>query len=174
MKTQVAAAVGFLVLMFGFQNCSQSGSESQNSSVPTQQAKIEDPNLKSLQSLEILTTAEGQSVSLNIMTGELVQKGAMGTVRKCLSAERLATIQDLLQKSSLCEFEPAEGELCAHVYGYPYAILQWPDIQVQVGESHSSCHKGPDLCGQDGKLLRGLLRDVIARWSEWSCDFQSL
>lgn len=174
MKKQVATAVGFLVLVFGFQNCSQSSSESQSALMPTQQTKIEDPNLKSVQSLEILTTAEGQSVSLDVRTGELIQKGAMGTVRRCLSAERLATIQNLLQSSSLCEFEPAEGELCAHVYGYPYAVLQWPDIQIQVGESHSSCHKGPDLCGQDGKLLRGLLRDVIARWGEWSCDFQSL
>lgn len=173
MKRQLSVIVGFIVLVFGFQNCNQSG-ESSTSPISTQQTKIENPDLKVAESLEILTQTDNQTLMLNLASGELIQSSLNGTVKKCVSEGMMSAINDVLQNSSLCEFKPAEGELCAHVYGYPYANINWSDMTVKVGESQSSCHKGPDLCGNDGRVLRGLLRDIVNRWDEWSCDFQSL
>lgn len=174
MKRLLPPVIGSLVLLLSFQNCHQNSALQSSSANAAQQTKIEDPDLKMAQSLDILTQSENRKVSLDLMTGKLVQQDLQTGTReeKCLSESMRSAINDLLSNSSLCEFKPNEEPICAQVYGFPYADIHWGNKSVVVGESQSSCHKGPDLCGQDGLLLRGLLRDVVARWSEWSCDFK--
>lgn len=174
MKRLVSVCAGLFVIACGFQNCSQSGSHAPNSPLATVQNKIEDPDLKMAEALDILTQSEAQNIRLNLVSGEMTQSSSAGTVKKCLSEGMVSAIQDVIQNSSLCEFKAAEGNLCALVYSHAYANIHWSDKSVKVGESESSCVKGPDLCDQDGRTLRGLLRDVVTRWDEWSCDFKTL
>ncbi len=176
MKKLLSVIAGFSVLVFGFQNCSQQGSSPDESLIPssTVQSKIEDPDLKEAQVIEIFTLSPQEKISLNLGSGQLIQTSPAGSVEKCLSEPMRAAVLELLNSSSLCEFQPAEDALCAHVYSYPYAEIHWSQKSVKVGERVSSCHKGPDLCGQDGNILRGLLANIISRWDQWSCDFEAL
>lgn len=176
MKRLIALFAGFGILVFGFQNCSQNSVDTTAQFVvpSSTQTKIEDPDLKVAKSIDILTQSADEKISLDLVTGKILQVTSSSSVEKCLSDSMRAMIQDLIQNSSLCEFRPAQNQLCAHVYVHPYADIHWDEKSVSVGENMSSCHKGPDLCGQDGKILQGLLRDVIGRWDEWSCDFRVL
>lgn len=173
MKRLVAVLVGLSILMFGFQNCSQQPSPlSADQLAGGKQAKIEDPDLKVAKSLDILTQVEGQVVSLNLSSGQLTS----GSVQRCLSESTLSAINDLIRNSSLCEFQAdvSEDMACAQVYTPAYANIHWSDKSVKVGEAMDSCHRNTDLCGQDGRTLRGLLRDIVTRFDEFSCDFQAL
>lgn len=173
MKRLVAVLVGLSILMFGFQNCSQQPSPlSDDQLAGGQQSKVEDPDLKVAQSIDILTQAEDQVVNLNLSTGRLTA----GSVQRCLSESMLSAINDLVRNSSLCEFktEVTEDMMCAQVYMPAYATINWANMSVSVGEALDSCHREMDLCGQDGRTLRGLLRDVVSRFDEFSCDFQAL
>lgn len=173
MKRLVAVLVGMSILMFGFQNCSQQPTAlDHNELAGSRQAKIEDPDLKIARSIDILTQSDGQVVNLDLATGRLTS----GSVERCLSESALGEINDLVRNSSLCVFESTATEdmMCAQVYMPAYANIHWPDMSVKVGEATDSCNRGPDLCGQDGKTLRGLLRDVVTRFDEYSCDFQAL
>ena len=172
MKKYVPVIAACGVLLFGFQNCSEQPSEnSATSSLPS--TKVEDPVLSQASTLDILTASEDQKITLDLKTGELRQISDSGMVKKCLSEAMKGQILDLLNNSNLCLFEEPGPEIaCAQVYTPAYSEIHWPDKSVQVGEAISSCQKNVDLCGQDGKILRSLLRDVVTRWSEWSCDFQ--
>lgn len=175
MKRLVAVLVGFGILMFGFQNCSQQpGSASTSYLTNVQQSKVEDPNPASAVSIDILTQSESRQIKLDLNSGKLTQTSDSASEVKCLSESQLAAIRDLMENSSLCEFQPKADEMCAQIYTSPYANIHWSDKSIQVGEAVSSCQKAPDLCGQDGKTLRGLLKDVIERWGQLSCDFQAL
>jgi hypothetical protein len=172
MKKYMPVLVASGILLLSFQNCSQKGSNLQAGSNTPAQTKIEDPVLSQAQSLDILTQGD-QHVSLNLQTGELVQNVGGVEVKKCLPVSMQAEILDVLASSNLCESaQPGPDMLCAQIYSAPYGEIHWADKSVIVGEAYSSCHKGVDLCGQDGMLLRGLLRDVVSRWNEWSCDFK--
>lgn len=172
MKKYIPVLIASGILMLSFQNCSQQKTESENSESAVPQSKIEDPTLAKAQSVDILTQ-NNQKVSLNLKTGELLQDDQGQIVKKCLSESMRGQIQDLLVNSNLCEFpEPGPDMVCAQVYSAPYGEIHWLDKSIKVGEAFSSCHKDIDLCGNDGKILRGLLRDVLTRWDEWSCDFK--
>ena len=172
MKKYLPVLVASGILLLSFQNCSQHKSSLQtDSSTPTQN-KIEDPVLSQADSLDILTQGD-QRVSLNLKTGELVQDSSGILVKKCLPESIRAEILDILANSNLCETpQPGPEILCAQIYSAPYSEFHWADKSIKVGEAFSSCQKDVDLCGQDGKLLRGILRDVVSRWDEWSCDFK--
>jgi len=172
MKRLIAVLVGMSIVMFGFQNCSQQpASLSADELAGSKQAKIEDPDLKIAKTIDIHTQMEGQVVNLDLATGKLIS----GSAERCLSESMLGEINDLVRNSSLCVFEvPEEEMMCAQVYMPAYANIHWSDMSVKVGEAFDSCNRGPDLCGQDGKTLRGLLRDVVSRFDEFSCDFQAL
>ena len=172
MKKYLPVLVTSGVLMFSFQNCSQQQSHllSEGSSIP--QAKIEDPVLSQAQSIDILTQGD-QKISLDLSSGELIQDVQGNIQKKCLPDSIRGEIQDLLANSNLCETrEPGPEVACAQIYAPAYGEIHWANKSIKVGEAFSSCHKDVDLCGQDGMILRGLLRDVITRWSEWSCDFK--
>ncbi len=172
-KKYLPVLVASTILLLSFQNCSQQNSETVISGIPASQTKIDDPILSKAQSLDILTQVEDQKVSLNLETGELTQNIQGSEVKKCLPDSIRGEILDLLSNSNLCETqEPAPEVACAQIYSAPYSELHWADKSLKIGEAFSSCHKDIDLCGQDGMLLRGLLRDVVSRWSEWSCDFK--
>lgn len=172
MKKIVPVLVASGILLLSFQNCSQQQLNAVDNEAGVPATKIEDPVLSQAQSLDILTQSD-QKISLNLVSGELLQEDKGVVVRKCLSESMRAQIQDVLSNSNLCEFEqPAADMACAQVYSAPYSEIHWLDKSIKVGEARSSCHKDVDLCGNDGKLLRGLLKDVISRWSEWSCDFK--
>ena len=176
MKKYVPVIAACGAILFGFQNCSEQPAEiSPTSSLPS--TKLEDPilsrpkPLSQASSLDILTASGDQKITLDLKTGELRQISNRGMVKKCLSEAMKGKILDLLNNSNLCLFEKPGPEIaCAQVYTPAYSEIHWPDKSVQVGEAISSCHKNVDLCGQDGKVLRSLLRDVITRWSEWSCE----
>lgn len=172
MKKYVPVIAACGVLLFGFQNCSeQPGENLAASSQPS--TKVEDPVLSQASSLDILTSSDDQKITLDLKSGELRQISSNGMVKKCLSEAMRGQISDLLNNSNLCLFEEPGPEMaCAQVYSPPYSEIHWPTKSVKVGEAISSCQKNVDLCGQDGKILRSLLRDVVSRWSEWSCDFQ--
>ena len=172
MKKYVPVLVASGILLLSFQNCSQQQASLQAGANTPAQTKIEDPVLSQAQSLDILTQ-EDQKVSLDLRTGELTQDVSGQVVKKCLPESMRAEILDVLANSNLCETpDPGPEVLCAQIYGAPYSEIHWADKSIKVGEVMSSCHKDVDLCGQDGKLLRGLLRDVVSRWNEWSCDFK--
>ena len=172
MKKYVPVLVASGILLLSFQNCSQRQASLQASATTPAQTKIEDPVLSQAQSLDILTQGD-QKISLNLKSGELLQDVSGNVVKKCLPDSVRAEILDVLANSNLCETkEPGPEMLCAQIYSAPYSEIHWADKSVKVGEAFSSCHKDVDLCGQDGMLLRGLLRDVVSRWSEWSCDFK--
>lgn len=172
MKKYIPVLVASGVLLFGFQNCSQQQANLLTDASPISQNKIEDPVLSQAESLDILTQGD-KKVSLNLQTGELVQEAEGLLEKKCLPDSIRAEILDLLAASNLCETpDPGPDMACAQVYSAPYSEIHWADKSVKVGEAISSCHKDVDLCGQDGMLLRGMLKDVVARWSEWSCDFK--
>lgn len=173
MKKYLPVLVASGVLLLSFQNCAQQSPGLQSeSSEGLIQNKIEDPVLAQAQSLDILTQGD-QRISLNLHTGELIQEVEGIQMKKCLSESLRGQIQDLLANSDLCEpQEPTPDMACAQVYSAPYSEIHWSDKSVKVGEAFSSCHKDIDLCGQDGKILKGLLKDVLNRWNEWSCDFK--
>lgn len=180
MNKWIPVIAGGLFVLVSFQNCSPEGtSQNQDTLTPTQ-TKIEDPDLKKASLLQIQTMDDSVELSLDLSTGDLLQRNKVTgqSVSRCLSSSMLGTINDLMQASSLCESKPSiqdADRVCAQVYMPAYASILWSNGTKQdVGESQNSCEKGPDLCGQDGAILRGLLRDVVARWSEWSCDFQTL
>lgn len=180
MNKWVPVIAGGLFVLVSFQNCSPEGmSQNQDTLAPTQ-TKIEDPDLKNATLVQIHTMDDSVELTLNLSTGDLLQRNKITgqSVNRCLSSSMLGTINDLMQASSLCESKSTvqdADQVCAQVYTPAYASLLWSNgTQQNVGESQNSCEKGPDLCGQDGALLRGLLRDVVARSSEWSCDFQTL
>ncbi len=172
MKKYIPVMIASGVLLLSFQNCAQNQAEILSPSSGISQNKIEDPVLSQAQSIDILTQND-QKISLSLETGELVQDERGNIVKKCLPDSIRAEILDLLANSNLCETpEPGPEVACAQVYSAPYSEIHWSDKSIKVGEAVSSCHKDLDLCGQDGMLLRGLLKDVVARWSEWSCDFK--
>lgn len=174
MKKYLPMLVASGVLMFSFQNCSQQQSNLLADANSASQTKINDPVLSQAQSIDIFTQAD-QKVSLNLATGELAQMSAGSMQRKCLPDSIRGEIQDILANSNLCETqEPSVGMACAQIYAPAYSELHWADKSIKVGEAFSSCHKDVDLCGQDGMLLRGILRDVVSRWDEWSCDFRDV
>lgn len=171
MKKYIPVLVASGVLLLGFQNCQQSTGSGSGSSATSAQSKIEDPTLSQAQSLDILTQSDDK-INLNLATGELIQNVQGTEIKKCLSESMRGQIQDLLASSSLCEHkEPAADVACAQVYAPAYGEIHWSNKSIKVGEAFSSCHKDVDLCGNDGAILRGLLRQVISRWNEWSCDF---
>lgn len=173
MKKYVPVLLASGVLLLSFQNCSNQKLESEAGLNSPTQTKIDDPILAQAQSLDILTQNDQQKISLNLRTGDLIQQTSSGSVRKCLSESMRGQIYDLLQNSNLCESPvPASDALCAQIYAAPYGEIHWANKSIRVGEAYSSCQKDVDLCGQDGMILRGLLRDIISRWSEWSCDFK--
>jgi hypothetical protein len=172
MKKFLPVLIGSGILLLSFQNCSQNSELFANgNSTSPPQTKIEDPVLSQAQSLDILTQND-QRVSLNLKTGELVQDSNGNLVKKCLPDSIRAEISDILANSNLCEPEDRSDVMCAQIYAAPYSEIHWADKSIKVGEIFSSCHKDVDLCGNDGKLLRGILKDVVARWNEWSCDFK--
>lgn len=179
MNKWIPVSIGGLFVLLSFQNCSQSGSSAQLDTNTPQQTKIEDPDLKQALNIDILTLDDSIKINLDLRSGSLTQMNLTTgqSVVKCLSSSMVGTINDLMQASSLCESKPLSENkdlVCAQVYGYPYAQLNWSGKFQKIGEYQDSCHRGPDLCGQDGNILRGLLRDVVARWDEWSCDFQEV
>ena len=173
MKKFVPILVSCGVLLFGFQNCSQQSiNKNENAASVTPSTKIEDPALSKAESVDILTQ-QNQTVSLDLKTGRMSEVNSGVSEVRCLPDSVRAEVLDVLNSSNLCEFqEPGPDQLCAEVYSAPYAEIHWSDKQIKVGEMFSSCHKDIDLCGNDGKLLRGILKDIVSRWSEWSCDFK--
>jgi hypothetical protein len=176
MKRYWPGLVAAGMLLLSFQNCSEQSGKNHSSTNVLPQTKVQDPSLAQATHVDILTRDESQRISLDLRTGEMTQKSQVGAVdRKCLSESMRAQILDLMNNSDLCQFEePGPAVACAMVYSAPYSEIHWPDKSIKVGEARSSCQKDIDLCGQDGKILRGLLRDVVTRWSEWSCDFKAL
>lgn len=179
MNKWIPLSIGGFFVLLSFQNCSQSGSSAGVDTNTPRQSKIEDPDLKQAQNIDILTLDDSIKINLDLSSGRLTQMNLTTgqSVVKCLSSSMVGTINDLMNASSLCESKPpvtGEDIACAQVYGYPYAQLNWSDKSQKVGEYTDSCNRGPDLCGQDGNILRGLLRDVVARWDEWSCDFEEV
>ena len=172
MKKYLPVLVASGILLLSFQNCSQQAASLQTGASAATQTKIEDPVLSQAQSIDILTQ-DDQKVSLDLKTGELSQE-VLGMVEKrCLPESMRAEILDVLANSNLCETpEPGPEVLCAQIYAPAYSEIHWADKSIKVGEVMSSCHKDVDLCGTDGRLLRGLLRDVVSRWNDWSCDFK--
>jgi hypothetical protein len=172
MKKMVPVFLAAGLVLIGFQNCSQSTSGESSLSNSSSSLKIEDPVLAEALSIDIMTQ-QNQSVSLDLKTGEMKQDLSGVVVKKCLPDSVRAEILDVLQNSNLCEYPaPASESICLQVYSPAYAEIFWTDKAVKVGEMYSSCHKDIDLCGQDSQLLRGLLRNVVSRWNEWSCDFK--
>lgn len=180
MNKWIPVVAGGLFVLVSFQNCSPEGMSQNQATLTPAQKKIEDPDLKNASLIQIHTMDDSVELNLNLSTGDLMQRNKVTgqSVNRCLSSSMLGTINDLMLASSLCESQAAfqdADRVCAQVYIPAYASIIWSNgTQQKVGESQSSCEKGPDLCGQDGALLRGLLRDVVARSSEWSCDFESL
>jgi len=179
MNKWIPVIAGGLFVLVSFQNCSFESNQNQDTLAPIQ-SKIEDPDLRQASQIQILTLDDSIEISLDLMSGNLQQHNQVTNqvVRRCLSSSMLGTINDLMQASSLCESRPSVADadrVCAQVYTPAYASLLWSNGTMQnVGESQNSCERGPDLCGQDGAILRGLLRDIVARWDEWSCDFEVL
>ncbi len=175
MKKYLPVLVISGVLLVTFQNCSRQSINSgagTDSSASLPQSKIADPTLAQAESLDILTQSD-DVVNLNLTSGEMIQNVQGVLVKKCLSEDELGKLQDLLSNSQLCQFDPPGPDvLCAQVYSSPYSEIHWTDKSVKVGEAYSSCQKNIDLCGNDGLLLRSLLKDILTRWNEWSCDFK--
>lgn len=180
MNKWVPVLAGGLFVLVSFQNCSPESSSQNQDTLTPQQSKIEDPDVKQASLIQIHTMDDSIELNLDLSNGNLIQRNRVTnqTVNRCLSSSMIGTINDLLQSSQLCESTATvqdSDRMCAQVYTPAYASLLWSNGTLQsIGESLNSCERGPDLCGQDGAILRGLLRDIVARWDEWSCDFQAL
>jgi hypothetical protein len=173
MKKYLPVLVASGVLLFSFQNCSQQKAMSSSNSTEAPQSKIEDPILAQAQSLDILTQNQDDTINVNLSTGQMTQNVQGTIITKCLSDSVRGQINDLLVNSALCDFpEPGPDVACAQVYSAPYSDIHWADKDVKVGEAFSSCQKNVDLCGNDGVLLRGILKTIVSNWNSYSCDFQ--
>ena len=180
MNKWIPVIAGGLFVLVSFQNCSPEGSSQNKDTLYPTQSKVEDPDLKKATGIEILTLDDSVELTLDLASGDLVQRNKVTgqSVTRCLSASMLGTLNDLMHASSLCESKSSVDDsdnVCAQVYMPAYAAIIWSNgAQQNIGESLNSCEKGLDLCGQDSAILRGLLRDIVARSSEWSCDFETL
>lgn len=178
MKPWIPVAVGGLVIMLSFQNCSapKNSQELLEADVPTQ--KIEELVLSEAESIHIMASDVNNEAFLDLTSGKVTKLNRETGVAdvRCLSESMLASIKDVLNSSQVCEpvNTPQDSQLvCAQIYTMPYARLNWVDQNVELlGESKSACQKGADLCENRGAILKSLLQEVMNRWSEWSCDFK--
>lgn len=178
MKPWIPVAVGGLVVLLSFQNCSAPHSEQSLNQVNPPTQKIDELILSEAESIHINPNELGQEAFLDLSSGRVTKmdrQTGMSEAR-CLSEAMVAAIQDVLHSSQVCEpVEPAQNSqvVCAQVYTMPYARINWIDKQVELlGEAKSSCQKGADLCENRGPILKSLLNEVLNRWDEWSCDFK--
>lgn len=89
----------------------------------------------------------------------------------CLNEDDQSELQAILSSAEICEeSEPAPQQVCAQDFKYPYAKLHMEKDVVSVGESYSSCHKGPDLCGEYSGLLKNFLSYILANLKSMSCE----
>lgn len=94
----------------------------------------------------------------------------------CLKEDDLSELQAILTSSEICE---ASGSIpshavCAQIFTYPYAKVHMGQEVLSLGESYSSCQKGPDLCGEYSGLLKNFLSYVVTNLKNMKCDFTAL
>jgi hypothetical protein len=178
MKPWIPVAVGGLVVMLSFQNCSSPVQSDDLSLSPYPTQKISELILSNTESIHIMSSDINKEAFLDLSSGRVTRlnrESGEADVR-CLSESMLAAVKDVLNSSEVCEPIPRveDSQLaCAQVYTMPYARLNWIDQNVELlGEAKSACQKGADLCDNRGPVLKSLLQEIQNRWSEWSCDFK--
>jgi len=97
----------------------------------------------------------------------------------CLKEDDMSELQAILTSAEICQEQEAQANqqsdvICAQEFKYPYAKLHLDRDVVSVGESFSSCHKGPDLCGEYSGLLKNFLSYVVLNLNNMRCEFTPL
>ncbi len=136
-------------------------------------AKTEDSNLFASKSLAIHTKTG--VVDVVLPDGSLDESQQF-----CLKSEQISQLEGLLSASALCDAQVLKTQSeygCSMEYAFPYAILQFSDKTVKLGEKFSGCHKGADLCGENSKNLKLFLNNLVQALGTLAaskCNFENL
>ncbi len=106
--------------------------------------------------------------------GQPVDPPTPASPRRCLTQNDLSILMSILESAQLCQAAPASAspkEVCAMIYKSPYARLHSLEgHSIDLGEAHSSCDRGPDLCGSNPALLKAFVANLAAHLQEKKCQ----
>ncbi len=174
---KIAALVGTVCLIIGFQNCSQSnlspdGLDASLTGAGGESGKV--TVIAPVVAIE-LSSAESSQWVIDISSGEIRYTSGKGEVSatRCLSSEDHASLKKILEEAKVCEASKAPADrICSQVYTSGYATLNSEDTKrVVLGESRDGCGSGQkELCGDQGEALRAFLNHVSQNLSNMVCQ----
>ncbi len=94
----------------------------------------------------------------------------------CLSDEQGLELQGILAAAKICEEQTTQDEnmACTMDYEFPYAKLHLLNQKVNLGERFSGCHRGTDLCGEYGNLMKSFVSQIKSNLDKMTCQFENL
>lgn len=191
MSKKALAIVAFFILMFSFQNCSQTMDPNSNSSeadvqktddeiphvvLPVKSDSItvlNDPTKSNLEAFYLkISLQDGLVTRLDESLRPVIDKDPY-----CLSGNQMKELSGILAQSQVCyppEKDLDGNNICALYYKYPYAILNGSYFEVKLGEATSSCDSPVDLCEEKPEMLKGFVSYLLKNIKKQVCHFQEL
>lgn len=189
---RVLAAAAVLLLILGFQNCSQKSLQVDGSvassevtvSLPqgggeaTSVAKVtyvEIPEIadsaNAYQKASVGSGSERLVISLDSGVIQLMDDANNALDKRCLSSSDLEELKNILAGSRICEAQVPGDAICAMRMKTAYASLFANEQRVNLGEERDSCGTGrKDLCGQLSDVFQAYVTHVKEHWSEMNCQ----
>lgn len=114
-------------------------------------------------------------LNLNMQSGKIIEKNDLDSEERifCLSTELLESLNALLLRSKVCQFEKTQSSevMCAQVVKPAYLDLMTSTENYKLGYSPDSCSNSTvDLCGEAQRLeLADLVKTLGKSYADKTC-----
>jgi hypothetical protein len=181
MKRSLSLIVFMTILVFSFQNCSNSNFATSSQSAGGVAASNKSGSMvpaTEFNRFMIWDNEHQQILEVDLQNGEMIAFEDYGNVRGekyCLTPSELSEVKTILSSSSVCipdieEKAEKEQQMCAMLYQYPYASLANKQDEYRLGEKTSGCDVPSDLCGDKGPMLKNFTTFVIRNLANKKCN----